>query len=102
MAAPRVISQGRHLLARGLTTQRATGAAFRIFNTSGPARQFSSSFCAREDIIQTPSTGTEVPLTSTQPTSAAENARSIAILRLDFKTAPADVEQLLRKAGVDV
>ncbi|KAF2625499.1 hypothetical protein BU25DRAFT_492779 [Macroventuria anomochaeta] len=102
MSVPRVISQGRLALSRGFTTQRATGSILCVVSTAAPRRQFSSSVRIREEVVQTPATGPEVPLTATRTASSGNHAQSIAITKLPWDTVPADIEQLLRNAGVDV
>ncbi|KZM22014.1 uncharacterized protein EKO05_0007289 [Ascochyta rabiei] len=102
MSAPKVIAQGRFVLSRGFTTSRATSSILRAVSTTLPRRQLSSSVQFQQETVQTPATGPEVPLTATRNVSSGNNARSIAITKLPKRVVKADIEQLLRSAGVDV
>lgn len=102
MSVSRAISQSRFALSRGFTTRRATGSILHLVSAAAPQRQFSSSARNQEEVVQTPATGPEVPLTATRVAASGNNAHSIAITKLPWNTVPADIEQLLRDAGVDV
>jgi hypothetical protein len=99
MAVPRTLLQGRCLFARSCTAQHATGSKVRVLNTSKATRQFSLSV---RELAQTPVTGPEVPFTWTQSLPAPNNAHSIRISKLHRSIAPADVEELLHDAGVEM
>lgn len=106
MAVPRVISQGRCLISRAFTAQRAAGPVFRAISTSSPARQFSSSACVSDETSQKPHKYAESISTLAdrwdESPPPGTNAKSIAIFKLPIKTTPADVEAILRNAGVDM
>jgi hypothetical protein len=102
MSVPRVILQSRSVLLRGFTTTRATGSILRTVSTALPRRDFSSTVRVQEEVIQTPATGPEVPLTATREATTGRLDRAIAIKRIHPRTVKADVEELLRGAGLDV
>jgi hypothetical protein len=86
--------------------QKLYGAAcHRIYSArsqhlkGNPTRQFSLSV---RELAQTPVTGPEVPFTWTQSLPAPNNAHSIRISKLHRSIAPADVEELLHDAGVEM
>jgi hypothetical protein len=99
MSVPRAILQRRFVQSRGFASRRATGLILRLPSTAAPQRQFISSARIQEqEAIQTPATG----LTATRDGAAENKSHSIAITKLDRDTAPAEIQQLLRDAGVDV
>ncbi|KAF3033777.1 hypothetical protein E8E11_001666 [Didymella keratinophila] len=69
-----------------------------VFATA-PQRHFTSSARFQEQFIQTPATGPEVPLTATCDEAAGNG---IAISKLNRNTTPAEIQQLLHNAGVEV
>ena len=99
MGVPRTLLQGRSLFARSWTAQHATGSTVRVLRTSMATRQFSLSV---RELAQMPVTGAEVPFTWTQSLPAPTNAHSIQISKLPSSIAPADVEELLHDAGVEM
>lgn len=102
MTASRVLSQGRCLVSRGLTAHRATGPILRAIVTSSPARQLSSSARVRNEVTQKPVVNSEILDDLAHPITTEKNARSIAILNVPWKAAPADVKALLSNAGVNM
>lgn len=99
MSVPRAIFQSRAVLFRSFASQRATGLILRLTSTATPQRQFTSSARIQEEVVQTPATGPEVPLTATRDGAAGNG---IAITKLNRDATPDQIQQLLRDAGVDM
>ncbi|KAF3044794.1 hypothetical protein E8E12_010676 [Didymella heteroderae] len=102
MSVHRAISLSRFALTRGFTSRRATGSILHLASTAARPRHFTSSARIQEGAIQTPATGPKVPLTAARNGAPGKNAHAIAITKLPWNTAPSDVQQLLRDAGVNV
>ncbi|KAJ8116833.1 hypothetical protein OPT61_g1826 [Boeremia exigua] len=102
MAVLRILSQSRSALSRGFTAHRATGSIFRVASTTTPRQHFSSSQYVQNEAVQTPATGAADPRAATRSAFPVNHAQSIAVLKLPWKTTPADVEQLFRSAGLNI
>ncbi len=102
MAALRVLWQSRHALSKGLTAHLAATSVYRIAIATVRTQHFSSSRSVQEEIVKTPAAGVKLPFAATQGTPTGNNARSIAIANLAREIVPADIETLLRNAGLDM
>jgi hypothetical protein len=99
MSISRAIVQSRFALSKAFASSRATSSLLRPTSTAAPQRQFTSSAWFQEEVIQTPATGSEVPLTATRDEATVNG---VAITKLNRNTSPAEIQQLLRDAGVEV
>ncbi|KAF2833446.1 hypothetical protein CC86DRAFT_461812 [Ophiobolus disseminans] len=67
-----------------------------------PQRQLTTSAKLRQETIETPSRGPEVPLTSFTKEPQGSHARSIVILKVPKRAVRADIEKLLQSKGLDI
>ena len=99
MSVSRAVLQSRFALSRAFASSRATSSILRLTSTAAPQRQFTLSARFQGEVIQTPATGPEAPLTATRD----EGVRNgIVITKLSRHTTPNEIQQLLRDAGVEV
>lgn len=99
MSAPRVFVRSSRLFSRGCAIVRPALLSTRHVLCQ---RQFTASARLREDLVETPSRGAEVLLTSFTNEPTGSHARSVAIFKLPARATRADIEALFQSKGLEM